>query len=56
LLLIDVANLKPDVYLSQRAGRVVENVPEAFQTGLILALLLVNDTKSKVYLVCLFVV
>jgi hypothetical protein len=54
LLLVDMANLKPNVLLRQRAGRRADNVLEAVETLRELGLLLVYYTESEVDFVGLF--
>ncbi len=51
LLLMDVANLEPDVLLSERVRRRVYDVLEALQTRAVLLLLLVNYAEPEVYFV-----
>lgn len=54
LLLVDVTNLEPNILLSQRTRRLVDNEFETFQTLRELLLLLVYDTEAEVDFVGLF--
>lgn len=54
LLLVDVTDLKPDVFLAERARRVCNDVLEALQARLKLLLLLVYYAESEIDLVGLF--
>lgn len=47
LLLVDVADLEPDVALCERAGRLLEDAFETLEARVILALLLVDYPESE---------
>lgn len=47
LLLVDVADLEPDVGVSEGAWRISENAIEAIKGFFVLSLLLVNDTETE---------
>lgn len=52
LLFVNVTNLEPDVFLTQRTRRIVDNVPEALQALGELLLLLVYNSQSEIDLIC----
>lgn len=54
LLLVDVTDLEPNVFLAERSRRVINDVLEAFQARLKLLLLLVYYAESEIDLVGLF--
>jgi hypothetical protein len=54
LLFVHMSDLEPDVFLSEWAGRVRDNVLETVQTLVELLLLFVNYAKAEVNLVGLF--
>jgi len=54
LLLVNVTNLEPDVFLGERTRRVVDDVFEALQTLAELLLLFVDDSETEINLVGLF--
>ena len=54
LLLVDMANLEPDVFLGKRLWRISDNILEALQTEAVLLLLLVDYTETEIDLVGLF--
>lgn len=47
LLLVNMADLEPNVCMGERAGRVPENAIETVEGVFVLSLLLVNNTQSK---------
>lgn len=51
LLLVNMANLEPDVFFGQRARGIANNVFEALQTLVKLLLLLVYDSQAEVDLI-----
>jgi hypothetical protein len=54
LLLMNMADLEPDIFLGQRAGRRIDNVFETIKTLRPFVLLFIYNTQSEVNLICLF--
>lgn len=53
LLFVNVADLEPDVRMSEGAGRISENTVEAGEGLFVFALLFVDDAKAEKDLICL---